>query len=172
MAGPVVACAIIFNKSFYHPDVKDSKKLSQRKREHLSQILCANAVAFHLGEASVGEIERHNIRQATFLAMRRAISGLSITPEFLLIDGEDLPDVEIPSKGIIHGDDKSFTISAASIVAKVARDNYMKELDSEYPQYRFAKNKGYGTREHIEAIRQIGPTPHHRPSFLTKILDF
>ena len=170
LAGPVVACAIIFDKSFHHPDVRDSKKLTPKKRDKLADILRANAIACQIGEASVREIEIYNIRQATFLAMKRAISGLSVTPDFLLIDGENLPDSAIPSEGIIHGDDKSFTISAASIVAKVSRDNYMKELDSEYPQYKFAKNKGYGTGEHINAIRQVGPSPHHRISFLKKIL--
>ncbi len=170
LAGPVVACAIIFDKSFYHPDVKDSKKLTPGKREKLADILLANAIACQIGEASVREIEIYNIRQATFLAMKRAISGLSVIPDFLLIDGENLPDSSIPSEGIIHGDDKSFTISAASIVAKVSRDNYMKKLDNEYPQYKFAKNKGYGTGDHISAIRQVGPSPHHRKSFLKKIL--
>ena len=170
LAGPVVACAIIFDKSFYHPEVKDSKKLAPEKRDKLADILRANAIAYQIGEASVREIEIYNIRQATFLAMKRAISGLPVTPDFLLIDGENLPDCTIPSKGIIRGDDKSFTISAASIVAKVSRDNYMKELDNEYPQYKFAKNKGYGTKEHINAIRQVGPSPHHRNSFLKKIL--
>ena len=106
------------------------------------------------------------------MAMKRAVSGLSVTPDFLLVDGENLPDPPVPSMGIIKGDQKSFSISAASIVAKVARDKYMKELESEYPQYKFAKNKGYGTKEHIQAIRQFGPSPHHRKSFLKKILTF
>jgi ribonuclease HII len=141
LAGPVVACAIVFDKSFYHPEVKDSKKLAPEKRDKLADILRANAIAYQIGEASVREIEIYNIRQATFLAMKRAISGLSVTPDFLLIDGENLPDSTIPSVGIIRGDEKSFTISAASIVAKVSRDNYMKELDT-----------------------------HHRKSFLKKIL--
>jgi ribonuclease HII len=172
LAGPVVACAIIFDKSYYQTQVRDSKSLSEKKRNELSKILCSQALAFHLGHATVGEIEQHNIRQATFIAMKRAVSGLHIEPDFLLIDGENLPDSPVPSMGIIKGDTKSFSISAASIVAKVARDKYMKELDREFPQYKFAKNKGYGTKEHIEAIRQLGPSPHHRRSFLKKILSF
>jgi ribonuclease HII len=172
LAGPVVACAIIFDKSYYHSQVKDSKSLSENRREQLSEILRSEAISFHVGDASVQEIEQYNIRQATFMAMKRAISGLSVAPDFLLIDGENLPDPPVPSMGIIKGDQKSFSISAASIVAKVARDKYMKELEIEYPQYKFAKNKGYGTKEHIQAIRQLGPSPHHRKSFLKKILTF
>ena len=172
LAGPVVACAIIFDKSYYQTQVRDSKSLSEKKRNELYEILCTQALAFHLGHATVDEIEKHNIRQATFIAMKRAVSGLNVKPDYLLIDGENLPDSPVPSMGIIKGDTKSFSISAASIVAKVARDNYMKELDCEFPQYKFAKNKGYGTKEHIEAIRQLGPSPHHRRSFLKKILSF
>ena len=172
LAGPVVACAIIFDKSYYNKDVRDSKSLSEKKRDQLSEILRSQAVSFNVGEACVQEIEQYNIRQATFMAMRRAVSGLSVSPDFLLVDGENLPDSPVPSLGIVKGDQKSFSISAASIVAKVARDNYMKELEREYPQYKFAKNKGYGTKEHIQAIKQLGPSPHHRKSFLKKILTF
>ncbi len=170
LAGPVVACAIIFDRSFYHPEVTDSKKLAKEKRNSLAEMLTNQACCYHIGEASVSEIEMHNIRQATFLAMNRAISGLSIAPDFLMVDGENIPGCKIPSRGIISGDNLSFTISAASIVAKVARDKYMQDLDRDYPQYKFASNKGYGTREHIRVIREIGPSPHHRNSFLRKIL--
>ena len=103
--------------------------------------------------------------------MRRAVEGLTIKPEYLLVDGFDLPDSNVPSEGIIKGDDISFTIAAASIIAKVSRDSYMKDLDKKYPNYKFAKNKGYGTKEHIEAIKKYGITPIHRKSFLTKIID-
>ena len=123
-----------------------------------------------MGIADVKEIDQFNIRQATFLAMRRAISKLAITPGFIIIDGENLPDCPHISRGIIKGDKKSFTIGAASIIAKVSRDNYMREIDIEYPIYHFKKNKGYGTAEHIKAVRQHGPCEHHRRSFLKKIL--
>jgi ribonuclease HII len=170
LAGPVVACAVIFNRSFYDSEVKDSKKLSPSKREHLSRILLANAVSCGIGEATVSEIETYNIRQATFLAMGRAVGALKIRPDYLLVDGESLPELYCPARNIIAGDNKSFTISAASIIAKVTRDKYMQELDNDYPGYKFAKNKGYGTAEHISAIRKSGPSPHHRYSFLSRIL--
>jgi ribonuclease HII len=170
LAGPVVACAVIFDKSFYHPDVKDSKQLSHKRREQLSAILRINARAFSIAQASESEIDRINIRQASFLAMRRAVAGLQVSPDYLLIDGEKLPECTIPSQGIIKGDQLSFSISAASIIAKVARDRLMQELDREYPYYKFAQNKGYGTREHIQALKTQGPSPYHRKSFLTKIL--
>lgn len=170
LAGPVYACAVALDGSFYHEEVRDSKKLSWQKRERLAIIIRAGALSAGIGIASVAEIEAINIRQATFLAMRRALAELTVRPDFLLIDGEILPESPYPAEGIIHGDDVSFTIGAASIIAKVARDQYMQELDSEYPEYRFAKNKGYGTAEHISAIRMYGPTPHHRHSFLGNIL--
>ena len=170
LAGPVYACAAAFDASFYHEEVRDSKKLSWQKRQKLAGIIRAGALSLGIGIASVAEIEEINIRQATFLAMRRALAELTVRPDFLLIDGEILPESPYPAKGIIHGDDVSFTIGAASIIAKVARDQYMQELDSDYPEYRFANNKGYGTAEHISAIRMYGPTPHHRRSFLGKIL--
>ena len=172
LAGPVMACAIVFDQNFYHSEVTDSKRLTPGKRDELAAVLRKNAVSFALGEASVREIEELNIRQATFMAMKRAVSGLAVIPDFLMIDGEIWPDPEIPARGIIRGDNKSFTISAASIIAKVARDKYMKELDREYPQYKFAQNKGYGTPEHIRAIRMAGPSPHHRSSFLKNILAY
>lgn len=170
LAGPVVACAVIFDVDYYHNEVRDSKKLSAVKREKLAEIIRANAVSIGTGMASVAEIERINIRQATFLAMRRAMADLSLEPDFVLVDGEGLPDSPYPVQGIIRGDDISFTIGAASIVAKVSRDKYMQELDSDYPEYKFARNKGYGTAEHISAIQMYGPTPHHRHSFLGNIL--
>lgn len=171
LAGAVYACAIIFKKDFMIHEVQDSKKLSEIKRELLFEIIKENAISFAIGTASEQEIDTINIRQATFIAMQRAIDRLSVKPDCLLIDGFDLPDSNIPSKGIIKGDDKSFTIAAASIIAKVTRDAYMKNLDKKFPNYKFAKNKGYGTKEHIEAIKKYGITPIHRKSFLKKIID-
>jgi ribonuclease HII len=171
LAGPVYACAIIFKKDLIIPEVKDSKKISEKKREVLFDLIKKNAVSYAIGIASEKEIDTINIRQATFLAMHRAIEGLSRKPDYLLIDGFNLPDSNIPSEGIIKGDDKSFTIAAASIMAKVSRDAYMKDLDKKYPNYKFAKNKGYGTREHIEAIKKYGVTQVHRKSFLKNVID-
>ena len=171
LAGPVYACAIVFKKDFIIPEVQDSKKLSEKKREYLFEIIKEQAISYGIGRATKEEIEKVNIRQATFLVMRRAISELSVKPDYLLVDGENLPATNIPSEGIVGGDDKSFTIAAASIMAKVSRDAFMKDLDKKYPNYKFANNKGYGTREHIEAIKKYGITPVHRKSFLTKIID-
>jgi ribonuclease HII len=170
LAGPVVACAVIFEQSFYDSRVRDSKKLSAARRGQIFDTLMSRARDVGIGTASVAEIETHNIRQATFLAMGRAIGALKIRPDYVLVDGESIPQIVCPAECIIAGDEKSFTISAASIIAKVTRDKYMQELDLEYPDYKFAKNKGYGTAEHIRAIRQSGPSPHHRYSFLKKIL--
>lgn len=170
LAGPVYACAILFKKEFIISEVQDSKKLSEKKREYLFEVIKENLISYAIGTASEKEIDSINIRQATFLAMQRAIEGLSVKPDYLLIDGFDLPDSHIPSKGIIKGDDQSFTIAAASIMAKVTRDAFMKDLDKKFPDYKFARNKGYGTKEHIEAIKKYGITPVHRKSFLSKII--
>jgi len=170
LAGPVTACAAIFGRDFYLDEVQDSKKLTPAKREYLANILCEQAVSWSLGSASVEEIEKVNIRQATFIAMRRAIESLNTKPDFVLIDGENLPQAIYASKGVVKGDSLSFTIGAASIIAKVNRDTYMQTLDKEYPVYKFAKNKGYGTAEHIQALKEHGPSPYHRRSFLGKIL--
>jgi ribonuclease HII len=171
LAGPVFACAAIFEENYFLPEVKDSKQLSAKKRESLAIILQKSALGYGLGLASVEEIDRFNIRQATFIAMKRAISALKIEPGYILIDGEYLPNVKYPGRGIIRGDRKCFTISAASIIAKVARDTYMQKLDSQYPIYKFAQNKGYGTSEHIAVIISEGPSPYHRHTFLGKILN-
>jgi ribonuclease HII len=149
LAGPVYACAVVFDKGYFLAGVRDSKELSAKRREELAATLSKNAVSWSLGVAEVDEIDRCNIRQATFRAMRRAIAGLKIIPEYIIIDGEALPGISYPSCGITKGDKKSFTIGAASIIAKVFRDNYMIEIDKEYPAYHFKKNKGYGTAEHI-----------------------
>ena len=171
LAGPVFACAVVFDKKYYLPDVRDSKELSEGKREYLKEILCNKAVTWALGSAGVNEIDRLNIRQATFIAMERAISGLKINPEYIIVDGENLPDCPYQSRGIIKGDKLSFTIAAASIIAKVSRDLYMKTIDQEFPEYNFKKNKGYGTAEHIKAIKEYGPCKYHRKTFLRKIIN-
>ena len=170
LAGPVFACAAIFKANYYLPEVKDSKQLSAKKRESLAIILQKSALDYGIGIASVEEIDQFNIRQATFMAMKRAVAVLKIKPGYILIDGEYIPNVKYPGRGIIKGDRKCFTISAASIIAKVARDTYMRKLDGQYPMYKFAQNKGYGTSEHIAAILSEGPSPYHRHTFLGKIL--
>ncbi len=169
LAGPVYACAVIFRSDFYHHEVRDSKRLTSGKREELAQILIKEAISYGVGTASPAEIDKIDIRQATFLAMHRALGELKVKPDYLLVDGEKLPDTKYPVQGIIGGDDKSFTIGAASIIAKVTRDAFMIDLDKKYPYYKFAKNKGYGTKEHIQAIKEYGVTPIHRKSFLSKI---
>lgn len=170
LAGPVLACAVIFKRGFIHPDVIDSKLLSAKKRNILEQILVNEATEWKVGLATAREIDYLNIRQATFLAMRRAISALNISPDYLLVDGEKIPNGICPSSGIIKGDQKSFTIAAASIIAKQRRDTLMIEKSLIYPAYCFEKNKGYGTQEHIEAIVSEGGTSFHRETFLKKLI--
>jgi ribonuclease HII len=169
IAGPVTACAAIFNQGFFHPEVTDSKLLSSNKRRELKKILCKEAVDWRIGFASVEEIDFFNIRQATFLAMRRAIGTLTIRPDYALIDGEGIDNGACISEGIIKGDKISFTMAAASIIAKVIRDDYMKKIGETYPAYKFERNKGYGTKEHIKAIITEGICEHHRRTFLSKI---
>lgn len=169
LAGPVYACAVIFPRGFYLPGVDDSKKIPEQKRDALAEELKTNALAWSIGIAGQQEIDSINIRQATFTAMRRALAQLKIRPDYILIDGENVPGLAVPSEGIIKGDQNSFTIAAASIIAKVERDIFMRDMAEIYPEYNFAKNKGYGTREHIEAIRINGCREIHRKSFLKNI---
>jgi ribonuclease HII len=171
LAGPVMACAVIFPQDYFLPEVTDSKLLSAKKRKYLCQILRQEALDWHTAIATVTEIDTLNIRIATHLAMRRAIEGLRIRPDYALIDGEDIDCGSCSSSGIIKGDRKSFTIAAASIIAKEIRDQLMRDLDAEYPVYKFEKNKGYGTMEHIRIIQEKGICRHHRISFLKKIID-
>ncbi len=171
LAGPVYAAAVILSPEHPIPGINDSKKLSEKKREQLFDVICENAVAFSVASASVEEIERYNILQATFLAMRRAVEGLPVPPELVAIDGNKIPpDLSIPSISVVKGDTLSASIGAASILAKVSRDRVMKEMDAVYPGYGFAVHKGYGTAAHITALRELGISPIHRPSFLGKIL--
>ena len=169
LAGPVMACAVIFKKDFFHSEVVDSKLISAKKRHRLEQILINGALEWQIGLATPNEIDVFNIRQATFLAMRRAMNALRIRPDYALIDGEDLQCGICSSCGIIKGDQRSFTIAAASIIAKETRDRLMTNISQIHPAYRFEKNKGYGTKEHIEAIKTEGVSPHHRSTFLKKL---
>ena len=165
-----MAAAVIFPPYFCIPEVKDSKKLTPRKREELYAVIQEHAVSYGIGLVTPEEIDRINIRQATFKAMRMAIGQLTISPDYILFDGYELPEKIFPQEAIIHGDDLSFTIAAASILAKVYRDRLMVEYDKQFPQYGFARHKGYGTAQHREAVRKFGPSPIHRRSFLKKIL--
>ncbi|MBQ4612687.1 MAG: ribonuclease HII [Clostridia bacterium] len=171
LAGPVYAAAVILSPDRPIYGINDSKKLSEKKREALFDVICEQAVAYCVASASVEEIEEHNILGATYLAMTRAVEGLAVTPSLALIDGNRLPPMlKTPAKFVVKGDALSESIGAASILAKVARDRVLRELDAEYPEYGFAVHKGYGTAAHVAALREFGPCPAHRLSFLTKIL--
>jgi len=163
LAGDVVAAAVILDEPI--EGLKDSKKLSEKKRNYFAELIQAKARCYAYGRASVEEIDALNIHHATLLAMQRAIEGLSITPEKALVDGKYLPKLLMPAEAIIGGDDKFDEIRAASILAKVCRDQEMYDLDVRYPEYGFAKHKGYPTKIHLEALRQHGPTQIHRKSF-------
>ncbi|MBO5639868.1 MAG: ribonuclease HII [Oscillospiraceae bacterium] len=166
LAGPVCASAVILPAEADLPGLNDSKKLSEKKREQLFPEIQRTALAWSVAFASVEEIEERNILGATMLAMNRAIAGLSLKPELALIDGNRNKEIEMPSRCVVHGDARCASIAAASILAKVSRDHLMVELSREYPQYGFEQHKGYGTRAHYEALREYGPCPAHRPSFL------
>ncbi len=170
LAGPVVAAACILPQGLYIEGLNDSKKLSEKKREALFDVIKAEAVAYSIASASVEEIEEINILNASMLAMKRAIEGLSVKADLALIDGNVVRGFDIPAVPIIKGDATSPSIAAASILAKVTRDRMLIEYDKDYPEYGFAKHKGYGTKLHTEAIRKYGVLPIHRRSFL-KFLD-
>ncbi len=171
LAGPVCAAAVILPEGFNIEGINDSKKLSEKKREELFPKIIENAVSYCVAFADVAEIEEHNILNATFLAMNRAIEGLSVPADYALIDGNRIPKgIKIPCETVVKGDMKSVSVAAASILAKVSRDRLMTEYDKKYPEYGFLKHKGYGTAAHIAAIREYGVTPVHRPSFLSKLL--
>ena len=169
LAGPVVAAAVIFAEGIVIPGVNDSKKLSEAKREFLYDEIKAKALAIGVGMADVELIDEINILNATYVAMKRAIEALSMQPDFILLDAVTLKDVEIPQKGIIKGDTLSHSIAAASIIAKVERDRLISAYDSQYPEYKFSKHKGYGTKEHMDCIRKLGLLPIHRRSFTKNI---
>lgn len=168
-AGPVVAGAVILPKDCDILYINDSKKLSEKKREELYGEIMEKAIAVQVGYASPARIDEINILQATYEAMREAVSKLTITPQVLLNDAVTIPGITIPQVPIIKGDAKSVSIAAASIVAKVTRDRLMREYDKIMPEYGFASNKGYGSKEHIEALRKYGATPIHRKSFIKNV---
>ena len=170
LCGPVFAAACILPTGYIPEGLNDSKKLSPKKRELLFDEIRANAISYCIASASVEEIDLLNILEADLLAMRRAIAGLSVTPDLALIDGNIARDFPLPAMAIIGGDAKSPNIAAASILAKVARDRECIELDKLYPEYGIAKHKGYGTKAHMEALRKYGPTPIHRKLFI-RFLD-
>lgn len=170
LMGPVCAAAVILPEGVELEGVNDSKKLSEKKREALFEVIKEKAVAWSVAFASVEEIEEVNILNATYLAMNRAIEGLSVPADYALIDGNRVPkDIKIECETVVKGDAKSLSIAAASILAKVSRDRLVLEYDKEFPEYKFADHKGYGTAAHIEAIKKYGPCKYHRPSFLKNI---
>ena len=169
LAGPVVAGAVILPKDCSILYINDSKKLSEKKREELYEVIMNEALAAGIGMVSPQRIDEINILQATYEAMREAIQKLSLTPDILLNDAVTIPQISIPQVPIIKGDAKSVSIAAASIVAKVTRDRLMREYDKIMPEYGFASNKGYGSEEHIEALRKYGATPIHRKSFIKNV---
>ncbi len=168
LAGPVVAAAVVFPPEVFIAQIDDSKKLSQILREELFDVIIQHALDFGIGQAEVDEIDDLNILQASFLAMKRALSKLKMKPEYLLVDGRAFPNDDIPFKPIIKGDSLSFSIAAASILAKVTRDRIMCEYDREFPEYGFASHKGYATAAHLDAIAKFGFCQIHRQSFHPK----
>ena len=169
LAGPVCAAAVILPKGLVIPGLNDSKKLSDKRRRELFPIIQQEAVSFGIAFASQEEIDEINILQATFLAMRRAMEQLNPQPEFALIDGNRETDFGVPCKTVIKGDSLSANIAAASVLAKVTRDNWMMEAAEKYPGYGFEIHKGYGTKAHYAALERLGPCPIHRRSFLKKL---
>lgn len=171
LCGPVVASAVILDKNMIIEGVNDSKKLTEKKREELYEKIMSNALSVGIGMADINEIEELNILGATKLAMTRAVENLKIKPDYVLIDGnQNVKTIEIEQKTLVSGDSKSLSIACASIIAKVTRDRLLRDMDEKYPEYGFAKHKGYGTKAHIEAIKKYGITDIHRPSFCKKFI--
>lgn len=170
LAGPVIACAVILPKDCEILYINDSKQLSEKKREALYDEIMEKAISIGIGSASHARIDEINILQATYEAMRGAINKLGVVPELLLNDAVTIPEVVIPQVPIIKGDAKSISIAAASIVAKVTRDHLMVEYDTVFPGYGFASNKGYGSADHIKALKELGPSPIHRASFIKNLI--
>ena len=172
LMGPVYAAAVILPRELDIPGLNDSKKLTEKKREALYEIITAQAAAWSVARVEAAEIDKMDILNARMLAMQKALDGLTLRPDLALIDGNrdhgSRYAIEIPHRLIVGGDGKSASIAAASILAKVSRDRYMLELDKQYPQYQLAKHKGYGTRLHYEMLDQYGPCPEHRRTFLKK----
>ena len=170
LCGPVVAAACILPVDLEIEGLNDSKKLTEKKREKLFDIITEKALSFSIAMATVEEIDELNILEATLLAMRRAIAGLSMPADYALIDGNVSRGFPLPCRAVVHGDATSPSIAAASILAKVTRDRMCLDLDAEYPQYGIAKNKGYGSKAHMDALRRYGPAPIHRKKFI-RFLD-
>ena len=169
LAGPVYAAAVILPRGLVIPGLNDSKKLSEKRREELFGEICEKAVSYSIAYATVEEIEELNILGATYLAMSRAIAGLEKRPDLALIDGNRSAGIAYPCRCVVKGDARCADIAAASILAKVSRDRVMLQLAEQYPEYHFEQHKGYGTALHYAALREYGPSPVHRPSFLKKM---
>ncbi len=168
LAGDLFTAAVIFDEGVFIEGLDDSKKLTEKKRERLFDEICAKAKAWCVATASVEEIERINILQADFRAMERAYAGLGVTAGLVIVDGNMLPDIGAPMRSIVKGDARSASIAAASVLAKVSRDRYMKQMAEKYPHYGFEKNKGYGSKAHYAALDEYGQCDIHRPFFLRK----
>lgn len=171
LAGPVYAAAVILPDGLENMGINDSKKMSEKKREQLFDVIIENATAYGIGFATEKEIDEVNILNATFLAMKRAVEAMGVKPDLVLVDGNRKPGTGYEEMTLVKGDAKSISISAASILAKVSRDRYMKDLAQRHPEYKFEQHKGYGTKLHYEMIEQYGILPDHRRSFLKKILE-
>lgn len=171
LAGPVVAAAVIFPNDFYYDGINDSKKLSCNEREELFPVIIKNALSFAVTSITHGKIDEINILNASLLAMKTSIKRLKINPDIILVDGNKAFQYSVPVFPIVKGDSKSFTIAAASIIAKVVRDRIMHRLDNYYPEYKWKLNKGYPTKKHLEAIKLFGETPLHRKTFLRKFYE-
>ena len=169
LAGPVCAAAVMLPRGHVIEGLNDSKKLTEKRREELYDVIRSESVSYGIAFAAVEEIETLNILGATFLAMNRAIKQLSPAPELALIDGNRTKGIEVPARCVVKGDSKCADIAAASVLAKVTRDRYMLEMAEKYPQYHFEQHKGYPTKLHYEALREYGPSPIHRMSFLKKL---
>ena len=169
LAGPVCAAAVILPRGLVIEGLNDSKKLSEKRREELYDVIRGECISCGVAFATVEEIETLNILEATFLAMNRALEQLSLIPELALIDGNRTKGIALPSRAVIKGDAKCADIAAASVLAKVTRDRYMLQMAEQYPQYGFEQHKGYGTKQHYAALLQYGPSPIHRMSFLKKL---
>lgn len=170
LCGPVVAASVILPDDCYIEGLNDSKKLSEKKREMLYDVIIEKALAWKVEMSDVDVIESINILNATKLAMKKAVEGLKITPDYVIIDGNQKIDIDIKEETVVSGDSKSLSIAAASVLAKVTRDRLIRQLDKKYPEYGFAKHKGYGTKMHIEAIKKYGLCEIHRPSFCKKFV--
>lgn len=170
LAGPVCAAAVVLPKGLILEGVNDSKKLTEKKREALFDVITQQALDWSIAFATVEEIEEINILNAAMLAMKRAVEGLKNPVDFAIIDGNRKPPLEIDCEAVVKGDAKSMSVAAASILAKVSRDRILRQYAVDYPQYGFEKHKGYGTKVHVEALKKYGPCEVHRPSFLKKIL--